>query len=182
MSNARNLADPSWAILLRSFLDLPKVFSSAWEFWKPGSLVMMIGCECTHVACSLQVESSSLKMLTVNRTPPDRRATIHFTTEIPDMNYSFFFQDLPYDPKSIPADIFFLGYLRETIGVRLKPLNPRYTYDEVPLKRWLQSQSGLPLPFLFAKVDDDVDLMRSLWVKTEQIHHLQKSHQQNLFH
>ena len=116
---------------------------------------------------------------------PRRRATTIHLADTSQQRYQNehknSFQDLPYDPRNIPADLFFLGYLRETIGVRLKPLNPRYSYDDVPLHRWLQSQSGLPLPFLFAKVNEE--LMKSLWIKTEQIHHLQKSHgHQNIFH
>ena len=71
-------------------------------------------------------------------------------------------------------DAFITGQLREAIGIQPLYLNPRYTYEEPSILKWLENSNGLPLPYLFAKVKSNQDkwstVMRRLWKQTLLVH------------
>merc|ERR1739844_729244 len=71
-------------------------------------------------------------------------------------------------------DAFITGQLREAVGVQPLYLNPRYTYEEPSILKWLENSNGLPLPYLFAKVKSTKDkwstIMRRLWKQTLLVH------------
>ena len=82
--------------------------------------------------------------------------------------FDIFFQVISND------DAFITGQLREAIGIQPLYLNPRYTYEEPSILKWLDNSNGLPLPYLFAKVKSTKDkwstVMRRLWKQTLLVH------------
>lgn len=85
-------------------------------------------------------------------------------------------QILPLAAKAHPDDIFVLGYVREALSAHPLYLNPRYTYDELTVNKWLASASRLTFPYIFASLHSLPDsrlfaTIESLWHKTLMIHH-----------
>jgi len=80
-----------------------------------------------------------------------------------------------------PDDVYVLGHLREAISIHPLYLNPRYTYDELTVQKWLNSTNGLPLPYIFAVLHHDEaeygqawnEVVSKLWTKTVAVHRLQ---------
>ena len=71
-------------------------------------------------------------------------------------------------------DLFLFGYVREHIGVEPLVLNPRFTYDEFSIQRWLSMTNVHPFPYIFAAMnsstEDFITLTTQLWQKTTSIH------------
>ena len=94
------------------------------------------------------------------------------------MKNRLFFHFLQKEMPTMDDNVFISGYLRQELGANTLYLNPRYTYKERALNKWLQSASGLPFPYLFANLNGrDVEawseIMRRLWKKTLLSHGLQ---------
>ncbi len=73
-------------------------------------------------------------------------------------------------PKIADDSVYVMGFLREYLGLRPFYLNLRYTREEKAFLRWLRGRTGLPFPYLFAKMDtekpDWKEVFRALWDKT----------------
>lgn len=68
-------------------------------------------------------------------------------------------------------DVFITGYLRQSLGIDSpRFLNPRYTYDQTSIQKWLKNPNGLPLPWIFVGGVRNAQLMRRLWKKTLLVH------------
>ncbi len=56
-------------------------------------------------------------------------------------------------PKFWVDEIYVTGQLREALNLQPFYLNLRYTYETATVLRWLDSESTLPMPYLFASLN-----------------------------